>query len=67
MKKNLRFVSLDVHQDSIAVAVADTGREPARLLETIDYDLIALVGVLDRQPFRKLVRKTLTAKQQPLR
>jgi transposase len=48
MKKNLRFVGLDVHKDSIAVAVADTGREPARLLETIDYDVIALLGVLDR-------------------
>jgi transposase len=48
MKKNLRFVGLDVHKDSIAVAVADSGREPARLLETITADEVALLKVLDR-------------------
>jgi transposase len=48
MRKNLRFVGLDVHQDSIAVAVADSGREPARLLETIPADALLLLKVLDR-------------------
>ncbi len=48
MKKNLRFVGLDVHKDSIAVAVAESGREPARLLETIAHDEVALLRVLDR-------------------
>jgi transposase len=48
MKKNLRFVGLDVHKDSIAVAVADSGRESARLLETIAADEVALLKVLDR-------------------
>jgi transposase len=48
MKKNLRFVGLDVHKDSIAVAVAESGREPARVLETIAHDWMALLGVLDR-------------------
>ena len=48
MKKNLRFVGLDVHKDSIAVAVADSGREPARLLETIAADEVVLLKVLDR-------------------
>lgn len=48
MKKNLRFVGLDVHQDSIALAVADSGREPARLLATIAADEIELLKVLDR-------------------
>ena len=35
MRKNLRFVGLDVHKDTISIAVAESGREPARLLETI--------------------------------
>jgi len=38
MKKNLRFVGLDVHKDTISIAVAESGREPARLLETIPAD-----------------------------
>jgi transposase len=48
MKKNLRFVGLDVHQDSISIAVAESGREPARLLETIPADAVRLLKVLDR-------------------
>ena len=48
MKKNLRFVGLDVHKDSISVAVAESGREPARLLETIPADESLLLKVLDR-------------------
>lgn len=48
MKKNLRFVGLDVHKDSITVAVADSGRESARVLETIDHDELALLKVLER-------------------
>jgi hypothetical protein len=41
MKKNLRFVGLDVHKDSIAIAVADSGREPARLLESPPVESLA--------------------------
>lgn len=48
MTKILRFVGLDVHKDSIAVAVADNGREPARLLETIAHDEVSLLELLDR-------------------
>ncbi len=48
MRRNLRFVGLDVHQDSISVAVAENGREPARLLETIPADEWLLLKVLDR-------------------
>jgi transposase len=48
MKKKLRFVGLDVHKDSIAVAVAESGREPARLLETIPADELLLLKLLDR-------------------
>jgi hypothetical protein len=29
MNKSLRFVGLDVHKDSITIAVAEEGREPA--------------------------------------
>ncbi len=45
MRKNLRFVGLDVHQDSISVAVAESGREPARLLETIPADELTAAQV----------------------
>ncbi len=48
MKKNVRFVGLDVHKDSIVVAVADSGRQPAQLLETIAHDELALLNLLDR-------------------
>ena len=48
MRTNLRFVGLDVHKDSISIAVAENGREPARLLETIPADGIQLLKVLDR-------------------
>ena len=48
MRKNLRFVGLDVHKDSIAIAVAENGRQPAQLLETIDHDEPALLRVLER-------------------
>ena len=48
MKKNLRFVGLDVHKDTISIAVAESGREPARLLETIPADAWLLLKVLDR-------------------
>ncbi|MCZ7566521.1 MAG: IS110 family transposase [Burkholderiales bacterium] len=33
------FVGLDVHKDSIAVAVAEVGRAPARLVGTIAHDV----------------------------
>jgi hypothetical protein len=48
MKKNLRFVGLDVHKESISVAVAESGREPARLLETVPAEEWLLLKVLDR-------------------
>lgn len=42
------FVGLDVHKDSIAVAVAETGRAPARLVGSIAHDVGKLVKVLAR-------------------
>ncbi len=42
------FVGLDVHKDSIAVAVAEAGRAPARLVGSIAHDVAKLVKVLAR-------------------
>ena len=33
------FVGLDVHKDGIAVAIAEAGRAPARLVGRITHDL----------------------------
>ena len=48
MKATLRYVGLDVHKDSIAVAVAEGGRAPARLLGTLPNEFGALRKCLDR-------------------
>jgi transposase len=48
MRTSLRFVGLDVHKESIAVAVAESGRGPAQLLETIAADELLLLKLLDR-------------------
>jgi transposase len=42
------FVGLDVHKDTIAVAVAEAGRAPARLLGTIGHDVGKLRKLLAR-------------------
>lgn len=43
MKKNITFVGLDVHKDSIDIALADSGRDGAiRLYGTISGDLDSL-------------------------
>ena len=38
MTKSLRFVGLDVHKDSITIAVAEEGREPAYVYAQIPND-----------------------------
>lgn len=40
------FVRLDVHKDSIVVAVAEAGRSPARLVVTVPFQWKALRRVL---------------------
>jgi transposase len=40
------FVGLDVHKDTIAVAVAEAGRAPARLVGGIAHDVGKLLKVL---------------------
>jgi transposase len=42
------FVGLDVHKNSIAVAVAEAGRGPARAVATVPFDVKALRKVLER-------------------
>jgi transposase len=42
------FVGLDVHKDSIVVAVAEAGRGPARAVATVPFDAKALRKVLER-------------------
>jgi transposase len=42
------FVGLDVHKDTIAVAVAEAGREPARLVGSIAHDVARLLKRLAR-------------------
>ncbi len=37
------FVGLDVHKDTIAVAVAEAGRAPARLVGSIAHDVARLL------------------------
>lgn len=43
-----RFVGLDVHKDSIAVAVAEVGRGEAKHLATIPHDFTSLSKILGR-------------------
>lgn len=42
------FVGLDVHKDSIVVAVAEAGRSPARAVATVPFEWKALRKVLQR-------------------
>lgn len=42
------FVGLDVHKDSIAVAVAEAGRAPARLIGNMAHDVGKLMKLLAR-------------------
>ena len=42
------FVGLDVHKDTIAVAVAEAGRAPARLVGSMAHDVGKLIKLLAR-------------------
>lgn len=47
MEKDIsKYVGLDVHKDSIVIAVAEAGRERARVLATIKHDVGKLLKVL---------------------
>jgi transposase len=44
----VKFVGLDVHKDSIVIAVAETGREAARVMGSVPNEGKALSKVLDK-------------------
>lgn len=49
MNKDIKkYVGLDVHMDSIAIAVAETGRAPGRSVVTITHDIQKLVVQLSK-------------------
>jgi transposase len=48
MLKNVRCVGLDVHADSIVIAVADADAKPAEVWKVIPYDLPGLLTQLRR-------------------
>ena len=50
--KSVLYVGLDVHKDSIVIALAHEGREPAETWKTIPYD-----GVRLRKALKMLVKK----------
>lgn len=58
MEENiLVYVGLDVHKDTIAVSVADSGRTPARYIGTLVHDVDKLFKMLGKlgQPGQLLV------------
>lgn len=55
MKRNVVYVGLDVHKDTIAIATA-RGREPASVLEIIRHDWLSLIQVLGRIAPRERLR-----------
>ncbi len=49
MEHDIRiFVGLDVHKDTIAMAVAEAGRQPARLIGTLAHDVKRLLKALGK-------------------
>jgi transposase len=48
MAKSLRYVGLDVHKETIVIAVAESGRASAEILETIPHDYFSLFKVIER-------------------
>ncbi|MEN8197875.1 MAG: IS110 family transposase [Pseudomonadota bacterium] len=46
MSSKLRYIGLDVHKETIVIAVAEEGRGEARVFKTIPYDLVRLVKAM---------------------
>ena len=47
MFAKLRYIGLDVHKETIVIAVAESGREEAKAWKTIPYDLPRLVKAME--------------------
>ena len=56
MKRSLRFVGLDVHKDSVVIAVADSGTAPAEVVTVVPNERMAILKVLDRLGPRRRLR-----------
>jgi len=56
MSKSLRFIGLDVHKDSIVIAVAEEGRDPASMHSEIPNDWGILKKTLTRLGTRHSLR-----------
>ena len=48
MSENVRYVGLDVHKDTITMAVAEEGRGDARVVATIPNSIVPLLKQLRR-------------------
>lgn len=46
MSLKVRYIGLDVHKETIAIAVADAGRGPAQVWKTIPYDVVRLLKAI---------------------
>ncbi len=46
MSTKLRYIGLDVHKETIVIAVAESGRGRAKAWKTIPYDLARLVKAM---------------------
>ena len=44
----LRYIGLDVHKETIVIAIAEEGRGEAKVFKTIPYDLPRLVNTGSR-------------------
>jgi transposase len=53
---NLRFIGLDVHKETIVIAVANEGREAATVLGTIAHDVPKLIKMLAKLADKKQLR-----------
>ena len=48
MDEGIKFCRIDVHKDTIAVAIAEAGRAPARLVGNMAHDVGKLIKLLAR-------------------
>jgi transposase len=47
MSMKLRYIGLDVHKETIVIAVAEDGRGPVEAWKTIPYDVARLIKAME--------------------